>query len=38
MADNAGYPIVRGVFIILLLAVFVGDVALLLKMSADILH
>jgi hypothetical protein len=37
MADNAGYPVVRGVIIILLLAVFAGDVAFLLKMGADVL-
>jgi hypothetical protein len=38
MADNAGYSITRGVIIILLLAVFAGDVAFLLRMGADVLH
>ena len=37
MADNAGYPVVRAVFILLLAAVLVGDVTLLVKMGADIL-
>ena len=38
MADNAGYPVIRGVIIVLLAAVFLGDVAFLLRMGADVLH
>jgi hypothetical protein len=37
MADNAGYPVVRAVFILLIAAVLIGDVVFLVKMGGDVL-
>jgi hypothetical protein len=37
MAERDGYPIVRSVFILLLALVLAGDLAMLMKMGADVL-
>lgn len=37
MGDSQGYPVVRMVFILLIALVLTGDLALLLKMSGDVL-
>lgn len=38
MGDSQGYPVVRAIFILLIALVLVGDLALLLKMSGDVLR
>ena len=37
MEERAGYPVVRAVFILLLSLVLIGDLAMLMKMGADVL-